>query len=126
MKTYDSDLEYLFNGDIAERVVALLNVFDVPAEADQYEPGMWQVRVDPDDRTQPHGWLFMAGQGHDMELGWFAIETTLDDEFVPRNFPTGGLYYATDDFEPLRLGLAIDAEPGQIAPVVMAFLRDHA
>lgn len=124
-QTYDTDLAYMFDGDIAERVVALLNEFDIPAKADWYEPGMCQVRVDPIDRTQPHGWVFVAGQGNDMTLDWFAIETTLDDEFIPPNSPTGGLYYTTDDFDPISLALPISAEPGQIAPAIMAFLRQR-
>lgn len=121
--TYDNDLAYMFDGDIAERVVALLNTFDIPAEADWYEPGMCQVRVDPTDRTQPHGWVFVAGQGNDMTLGWFAIETT--GQSGPRADLHRTLYFTTDDFEPLHLGLPISAEPGQIAPAIMAFLRDR-
>lgn len=124
MQTYDNDLAYMFDANIAERVVALLNTFDIPAEADHYEPGMCQVRVDPTARTTDHGWVFVAGQGNDMTLGWYAIETTLDDEFLPSN-SVNGLYYTTDGFEPISLGLPISAEPGQVAPAIMAFLRQH-
>lgn len=123
-KTYDPDLDYMFNGDIAERVVDLLNALDIPAEADWYEPGMCQVRVDPTDRTQPHGWVFVAGQGNDMTLGWYAIQTT--SEAAPRSGEDRVIFYTTDDFTPISLGLPVSAEPAQVATAIMAFLAGRA
>jgi hypothetical protein len=126
MQTYDNDLAYMFDRHIAERVVALLNTFDIPADVDEYEMGMCQVRIDPTDRTQPHGWVFVAGQGNDMTLGWFAIKTALDDENLAEHSPPNGLYYTVDTFEPHNLGLPITAEPGQIAPAIMSFLAERS
>ena len=123
MQTYDNDLAYMFDGAIAERVVALLNEFDIPAEADWYEPGMCQVRIDPADRTQPHGWIAVAGQGENMQLGWFLIETTFEATPHIATAPGGGFYYTNDDFIPTSLNrLPITAEPAQVATALMQFL----
>lgn len=115
MQTYDNDLAYMFDGAIAERVVALLNVFDIPAEVEEYEPGMHQIRLDPVDGSTQSGWIAVAGQGNDMTLGWFAIRTT--------RYENGHGFEPMDFFEPVSLNLPISAEPGQVAPAIMALLR---
>ena len=116
-KTYDHDLDYLFDGAIAERVVGLLTALGVEATVEEYEPGMHQVRLDPSDRRTRHGWVAVAGQGEDMNLGWFLIETSRD---------TDGRYTTTDGYTPISLGLPISAEPAQVATAIMTFLAGRA
>lgn len=120
MRQTDSrDVEaHLFNGAIAQRVTDLLNALDVPAALDHYEPGMFQVRLDPTDRTQPHGWIAVAGTDTDGEPGWLVLKTSRDDDF--------DFYDTAEDIAPIRLYLPVTAEPAQVAIALMAFLAKKA
>lgn len=117
------EFEYLFAEDHAERVAGLLAALDVPAVSEEFEPGMFQVRIDPADRTTERGWVAVAGQGDDLSLGWFAIETGLDVEGFPSDSATG-LYVTTSTVVPL--GVPVTAEPARVAIALMGFLSQHS
>lgn len=119
------ETEYLFAEDHAERVADLLAALDIPAVVDEFEPGMFQVRIDPIDRTTERGWVAVAGQGNDIDRawGWFVIETALDTEGFPHASATG-LYQTTSTVVPL--GVPVAAEPARVAIALMGFLSQRS
>lgn len=119
LDTLSADESRMFNGEIAARVVNLLTTLDINATLDHFEPGMFQVRIDPLDRTQPHGWIAVAGTDNDRVPGWVVMQTTLDAAGF-------GFYDTTEDCTPIRLYLPVSAEPAQVAIALMTFLAKRS
>ena len=77
METSTADL--MFDHDITLGVVGhlngLLDGFGAAAVAEEYEPGMWQIRLDPTDPKAENGWIAVAGTTANGLPGWVLLST---------------------------------------------------
>lgn len=115
------EFDYTYDEDRAERVVALLDALDVPAVVDQFEPAMFQVRLDPADRAT-NGWVAIAGPVAGFGLGWFVIETTLDPDDLAYVVASGDNLTAATV---VSLGEPVTAEPAQVTIALMGLLAQR-
>lgn len=100
----DSTLDLMFDRDITIGVVGhLVSMFDglgtTPA-AEEYEPGMWQVRLDPTDPEADNGWIAVAGQNSSGQPGWVLLSTVRTQD--PEGNPEGTFFVTADDENPSR------------------------
>jgi hypothetical protein len=77
MTTSTADL--MFDCDITLGVAGHLalrfDCFGTNPRAEEYEPGMWQIRLDPTDPEAENGWIAVAGQTSSGMPGWVLLST---------------------------------------------------
>ena len=92
--------DLMFDRDITIGVTGHLNSlidgFNGPAVAEEYEPGMWQIRLDPTDPNAVNGWIAVAGQNSGGTPGWVLLSTVRIDT------PNGAGFVTADDEFPSR------------------------
>lgn len=121
--TPTSTADLMFDRDITVGVVShLATLFagtGTMPHAEEYEPGMWQVRLDPTDPTVTGGWVAVAGTTTSGLPGWALIPTVA---YTDRD---GRVWYMTaDDENPSRyphltdLGQDLDAPIDTVASLI--------
>lgn len=108
--------DLMFDHDITLGVVGHLTpLFDghgTTPVADEYEPGMWQVRLDPTDPEATNGWVAVAGTTTNGMPGWVLIPT------VATTDAKGTRWFMTaDDDNPSRYPHLIDLYLNLNAPI---------
>lgn len=94
-----SAADLMFDRDLTVGVASILAQTGMLAEAEEYEPGMWQIRISATDPTAQYGFIAVAGETPNGLPGWVLLSTvkatsasgtvefyTADDEF-PSIYP---------------------------------------
>lgn len=123
--TPPSQHDLMFDADLSAAVASfLVREHDLPAEVEEYEIGMSQVRMDPTDTSVDHGWVAVAGETTNSGPGWVLIPTSRE---VLNRDALGeplDIYYGTidpglvEDAGAIDLGLNLNEAPDKVAEAI--------
>lgn len=117
--------DLMFDRDLTVGVASLLAQSGMLAEAEEYEPGMWQIRINPTNPDAQYGFLAVAGQTPSGTPGWVLLPTVK----ATSASGTGEFYTADDEFPSIypdltNLGLGLNTPIDTVAIMIDTVLDD--
>lgn len=110
--------DLMFDRDItlgvAGHLSRLFDGFGTTPEAEEYEPGMWQVRLNPTDPEAVNGWVAVAGFTPGGLPGWVLLSTVRMPSYIA---PGDTVFQTADDERPSRYPAETDLHLDLNAPI---------
>lgn len=117
--------DLMFDRDLTVGVASILAQSGMLAEAEEYEPGMWQIRISPTNPAATYGFIAVAGETPNGLPGWVLLSTV-------KSISASGTveFFTSDDEFPsiyphlTNLGLDLNAPIDTVATMIDTVL-DH-